>query len=325
MKKPYMYYSSINRGHSIGIELEYLLTKDGKPYDYLDFFIQEFIAQLPGINRRRNSAKVYQDAWQLEICSSPHTNISDLYEETGRLYRCLCSKAEDNGLEIIKEAAHSFSKDDDWKSTERVSGLHVHLGNAWLTRPKFLEGLMPYLPLFIALSNNSPTEEFPNGSRRLREGEYAKDLDRGINKEELAICRHKIAPTVEVRCMDRSKSIDEDVANAAFIFATAEKIKEGMDYSSLFKNLAEKNFKSLYGTEEKINKDSLITATRILMQRAAHDGFDASISLRNRNGFSKETLADVAKRHYLEIQDKLDEVDTPPHLIKILDRKVMEK
>jgi len=317
MIKPTMYYSQIDGGHSVGQELEYLLIKGDKPYDFIDMFVQELKLTLPGINRRKNSPKVYVDAWNLELCSSPHTNISDLYEEMSELYEAMASKAKNKGIKIIKNSSYNFKKLD---KGNRFTGSHVHVGNPWLTRTKLLEALTPYLPIFVALANNSSTKKYPKGSERLRNGPFGKMLSKNNHKQAKAIFKHEVAPTIEIRCLDRSKTLEEDIAIAAFVYATAEKLKENFRFFS--QNIMHENFVKLYFIPKFADKDSLSGLSEILLQNAAKHGFDTKVNLIFTNYDVKKTLKDIAKQHYLEIQDKLHEIHTPKNLIKILEEKI---
>ncbi|MBU2589625.1 MAG: hypothetical protein KKF52_00985 [Nanoarchaeota archaeon] len=324
MIKPIMIYTGINEGHSVGQELEYLLIKEGKVYDFIDLFAQELKLSLPWLNRKINSPKVYIDSWHLELCSSPHTNISDLYEEMAELYDAMSSKAKNKGLDIVKSSIYHFHNLAELNDTiTQVAGSHVHIGNPWLTRNKLLDALTPYLPIFIALANNSPTEDFPKGSERLRNGLFSKDLEKNKDRRGRAIHKHKNAPTIEVRCLDRAKTLEEDIANAAFVYATAEKLKEDIRFFNFSQNLMNDNFCGLYLTNGRFNQESLLTFTKLLMQRATNEAFDANIDLRAKNNFSQKTLRDVTKQHYANIKNKLHEIHTPKHLIKILERKIL--
>ena len=329
-------YTTINGGHSLGQELEYLLVnQEGLVQE--EYVLQEIVRkvfyELNIKKRGHNSPNIYVDGYQVEICSSPHQDIFKLYSEMAELNEALQLTVQNEGLKAIKSA---YCKTSSFDLGIRVycSANQVHIGAKKLQRKKLRDAIIAYLPLFIALGNNSPTKQFLNGSRRLIDGVWSNKLyscfssARGWLREAdrvgaMVYIHHKV-PTVEVRCMDRSKTLEEDIANATFIFATSEMIKEeGLRRNVLdifrkkIKNSITYNFfMNLFLSPETNDYMLLLDKT---IDDAKKYGFDAEIESDNGSSIS---LREIAMIHYKRLSDIFHRINTPKNILDTLERKL---
>jgi carboxylate-amine ligase len=125
--------------------------------------------ELPGRLKTELFASVVE--LNTDICDS----VGGAYEALRELRRAAAQIAEENGLRIAAAGSHPFSDPEEQQiaadprykefvgfagvSARRqgVSGLHVHVGMATAEACyATLEGILPWLPLVLALSANSP-------------------------------------------------------------------------------------------------------------------------------------------------------------------------
>src|SRR4029453_11309841 len=112
---------------------------------------------------------------QIEVISSPHDNMADARAELRELRQTIAAVAAEHGLAILAAGTHPTGA---WRSAQQTNkerydnvmhdlqmigqrdllcGLHVHV-----ELPDPVQGvdvmyrMLPYLPLFLALSTSSP-------------------------------------------------------------------------------------------------------------------------------------------------------------------------
>ncbi len=321
-----VYYTEINGGHSVGVELEYCLFNDQgqASSEALCSVISSVYKQL-GLKNGHNSAKVYRDMSLVELCSSPQATISNLFAQMSEMYEALKYVATKQSLSIFHEA---FFQDPNCicqypiSQPSVVAASHVHTGHHYSEQESQFFKLVPFLPIFIGLANNSPDKEFPLGSKRLRKSHYGKIIHFGSSYTSAgtrAIRQHNMAPTIEVRCMDRAQAVKEDIAVAAFVFATAEFLKEQNFVNDIF-GLTKSVFEWLYDKDGVYDycRDNPYHLTEIMIGEVSKHGLDALVP------DQPHKLRQVAQNYYLQIRPKLREIDTPNCLISILERKLGE-
>src|SRR5262249_32511363 len=112
---------------------------------------------------------------QIEVISSPHTDMAQARAELRELRKAVAAVAADHGLAILAAGTHPTAlwtdalqtpKDrydavmDDLQMIGRrdmLCGLHVHVEVPDPDRRvDVMARMMPYLPLFLALSTSSP-------------------------------------------------------------------------------------------------------------------------------------------------------------------------
>jgi glutamate---cysteine ligase / carboxylate-amine ligase len=125
--------------------------------------------ELPGILKTELHASV------VELTSDRSESVAEALEKIAALRVAACEIAEDNGLRIAASGSHPTSIPDEQEiapidryrafveyagpSARRqgVSGLHVHVGMPDAgTCFRVMETILPWLPLALALSANSP-------------------------------------------------------------------------------------------------------------------------------------------------------------------------
>ncbi len=318
-------YKPINSHKSVGQELEYLVLSSDEPkkfYDFPNFIVQGIKSKVPNIKLKTNHPWVYLDAFNIELCSSPHPNISLLLEEMQEIYDALDSIVKERGFKIEKNAFCKIPSKNGI-NIHSIAASHVHLGCKFSKRNALMNALIPYLPIFAALANNSPTEKKPQGSERLRQRNmsFEVEYDRS-NKNDSAIYNHKKTQTIEVRCLDRGKSLEDDIAVAAYVFATSEKIKDKMKFFEKPEKILKKNFDRLYleNEEPRLTACGRRIASGILLQRASYDGLEAETRIKE--NYRNRTLRGLAKQHYYSIKDKLEELKMPKKLSENLEKKI---
>src|SRR5262249_5185654 len=112
---------------------------------------------------------------QIEIVSSPHTCIADARRELRQLRRTLASVAAEHGLAYLAAGTHPTAIWGDSQQTPKdrydavmhdlqmigqrnmLCGMHVHIELPDPdARVDLMYRMLPYLPLFLALSTSSP-------------------------------------------------------------------------------------------------------------------------------------------------------------------------
>ena len=220
---------------TIGQELEFLFTTNTDTVKTWD--IPNLIAKCVGDiysckSRDYSKPNVHIDrGGELEIVSSVHTDIGSLYHEMSRLTVALEDVCDKNGFKLSPRA-YGSGINTNKKKTGAANQVSVVLPNWKKDTFSFIDedglnlvdlhaALNPYVPLFVALTNNSSTEEFPFGSERLRQGSYG-NFFYGGNSFAKAIRFNNNSQTLEVRAMDKSVTLEKDLAAAAIVFATVK-------------------------------------------------------------------------------------------------------
>jgi carboxylate-amine ligase len=200
---------------------------------------------------------------QVEISTSPCRLATEALEQLAELRRSLVREAESCGIRVAATGTHPFSPIEEQRFTSRdryrelaaalryaarrvaVFGMHVHVSVGGADKAlQIIEGMLPELPLLLALSTSSPFlsgEETGLASTRIVLGqamprtglppafesyaEYASSLDhlrRGGALEDSTyiwwdVRLHPAFGTVEVRIMDVQPSVQHAGAIAGLI------------------------------------------------------------------------------------------------------------
>jgi glutamate---cysteine ligase / carboxylate-amine ligase len=157
---------------TIGIEEEYFLV-EAETWLAAHDVSQAFFAAAKEATGGRISTEFLQP--QIEVISSPHTNMADARAELRHLRRTVAAVAAEHGLAILACGTHPTAL---WRSAiqtpkerydavmhdlqmigqrDLLCGMHVHVE---LPDPgeriSVMYRMLPYLPLFLALSTSSP-------------------------------------------------------------------------------------------------------------------------------------------------------------------------
>jgi carboxylate-amine ligase len=156
---------------TVGIEEE-LMILDPEGWD-LAQAIERLLEAVP----RDTVGQVHPELFQavLEIATSPCQNVREAGQELADLRRIVIAAAESEGLAIGAAATHPFALTSEQKTVDReryrelvdelgfialnevIFGTHVHVAIADPDRAIYVaDGIRRYLPLFLALSVNSP-------------------------------------------------------------------------------------------------------------------------------------------------------------------------
>ncbi|MBV8419901.1 MAG: carboxylate-amine ligase [Hyphomicrobiales bacterium] len=155
-----------------GIEEEYFLV-DAETKSVVPNMPQPFFEAAKAATDGRISPEFLQP--QIEVISSPHVNMTDARAELRALRRTISTVAAEHGLAILAAGTHPTAA---WRSAQQTNkerydsvmhdlqmigqrdllcGLHVHVE---LPDPDqridVMYRMLPYLPLFLALSTSSP-------------------------------------------------------------------------------------------------------------------------------------------------------------------------
>jgi carboxylate-amine ligase len=200
---------------------------------------------------------------QIEISTRPCLSAAEALEQLAELRRSLVREAESCGIRVAATGTHPFSPIEEQRFTSRdryrelvaalryaarrvaVFGMHVHVSVGGADKAlQVIEGMLPELPLLLALSASSPFlsgEETGLASTRIVLGqamprtglpppfesyaEYAASLEqlrRGGAMEDSTyiwwdVRLHPTFGTVEVRIMDVLPSVERAAALAGLI------------------------------------------------------------------------------------------------------------
>jgi len=155
-----------------GIEEEYFLV-DAETKSVVRSMSQPFFEAAKAATDGRISPEFLQP--QIEVITSPHDNVADARAELRALRRTISTVAAEHGLAILAAGTHPTAA---WRSAQQTNkerydsvmhdlqmigqrdllcGLHVHVE---LPDPDdridLMYRMLPYLPLFLALSTSSP-------------------------------------------------------------------------------------------------------------------------------------------------------------------------
>ena len=155
-----------------GIEEEYFLV-DAETKSVVRSMSQPFFEAAKAATDGRISPEFLQP--QIEVITSPHDNVADARAELRALRRTISTVAAEHGLAILAAGTHPTAA---WRSAQQTNkerydsvmhdlqmigqrdllcGLHVHVE---LPDPDqridVMYRMLPYLPLFLALSTSSP-------------------------------------------------------------------------------------------------------------------------------------------------------------------------
>src|ERR1700757_577344 len=155
-----------------GIEEEYFLV-DAETKSVVRSMSQPFFEAAKAATDGRISPEFLQP--QIEVITSPHDNVADARAELRALRRTISTVAAEHGLAILAAGTHPTAA---WRSAQQTNkerydsvmhdlqmigqrdllcGLHVHVE---LPDPDqridVMCRMLPYLPLFLALSTSSP-------------------------------------------------------------------------------------------------------------------------------------------------------------------------
>ena len=157
---------------TLGIEEEYFLV-DAETKCVVRNMPQAFLEAAKAAANGRISPEFLQP--QIEVISSPHDNMADARAELRELRRTIAAVAGEHGLAIMAAGTHPTATWRTARQTEKerydnvmhdlqmigqrdlLCGLHVHVE---LPDPDdrvdVMCRMLPYLPLFLALSTSSP-------------------------------------------------------------------------------------------------------------------------------------------------------------------------
>jgi len=157
---------------TFGIEEEYFLV-DAETKSLVRHMPQAFLEDAKAAANGRISPEFLQP--QIEVMSSPHDNMADARAELRELRRTVAAVAGKHGLAILAAGTHPTGTWRKARQTEKtrydnvmhdlqmigqrdlLCGLHVHVE---LPDPDdrvdLMYRMLPYLPLFLALSTSSP-------------------------------------------------------------------------------------------------------------------------------------------------------------------------
>jgi carboxylate-amine ligase len=157
---------------TFGIEEEYFLV-DAETKSAIRDAPQGFFAAAKAATDGRISTEFLQP--QIEVTTSPHTSTTDARAELRHLRRTVAAVAAEHGLAILAAGTHPTAAWREAQQTDKqrydvvmhdlqmigqrdlLCGLHVHVelpdpGE----RVDVMYRMLPYLPLFLALSTSSP-------------------------------------------------------------------------------------------------------------------------------------------------------------------------
>src|SRR5216684_7040267 len=171
-------FRSHTQGHAtagtfaFGIEEEYFLV-DARTKTVVEDVPKKFFEAASAATDGRSSTEFLQP--QIEVISSPHQNMADARTELRHLRRTVAAVAADHGLAILAAGTHPTAS---WRNAQQTAkarydtvmqdlqmigqrdllcGLHVHV---CLPDPHqridVMYRMLPYVPLFVALSTSSP-------------------------------------------------------------------------------------------------------------------------------------------------------------------------
>jgi glutamate---cysteine ligase / carboxylate-amine ligase len=157
---------------TFGIEEEYFLV-DAETKSLVRQMPQAFLDAAKAAANGRISPEFLQP--QIEVISSPHETMADAVAELRELRRTIAAVAAEHGLAILASGTHPTGTWRKARQTEKarydnvmndlqmigqrdlLCGLHVHVE---LPDPDdridLMYRMLPYLPLFLALSTSSP-------------------------------------------------------------------------------------------------------------------------------------------------------------------------
>src|SRR4051795_6937334 len=156
---------------TIGIEEELmLLDPDGLG---LAQEIERVLAAVPDELSTQVKPELLQSV--LEIATTPHATVGEAGDELRSLRRTVAGIAEDLGLRLGASGTHPFARWEEQEIVDRprsrelvdelgpialrelIFGTHVHVAIEGADRAIYVaDGIRRYLPLFLALSANSP-------------------------------------------------------------------------------------------------------------------------------------------------------------------------
>ncbi len=243
---------------TIGIEEEYFLV-DAQTKLVAADVPQSFFEAAKAATAGRISPEFLQP--QIEVISSPHTAMADARAELRHLRRTVAAVAAEHGLAILASGTHPTAL---WRKAlqtnkerydtvmhdlqmigqrDLLCGMHVHVE---LPDPDaridVMRRMLPYLPLFLALSTSSPFwQSRPTGLKGYRLAAYDELPRTGVpelfrTKEEFdayvaALVRAGVMedssfiwwairpslnnPTLELRAPDSCTLVEDSIAIAA--------------------------------------------------------------------------------------------------------------
>ncbi len=156
---------------TVGIEEELMiLDPDGWQ---LAQRIEELMAAVPAEIEGQVKPELFCSV--LEIATKPHDNVTSAGRELVSLRETVIDVAEGQGMAIGAAATHPFARPADQQIVDRpryhelvdelgiialnelIFGTHVHVGIEGPDRAIYVaDGIRRYLPMFLALSTNSP-------------------------------------------------------------------------------------------------------------------------------------------------------------------------
>jgi carboxylate-amine ligase len=170
--KAIMGRSTMNDSYQFGIEEEYFVV-DADTKAIIVTRPERFLQSLKGALGDRVSGEMLQA--QIEVSTSPHTDMNTASAELKHLRQTTAQVAAEHGLAILAAGTHPTAL---WDSAQQspgdrydavmhdlqiigqrnmLCGMHVHVelpdGE---DRIDVMSRMLPYLPLFIALSTSSP-------------------------------------------------------------------------------------------------------------------------------------------------------------------------
>jgi carboxylate-amine ligase len=257
---------------SIGVEEE-LMILDGTTLDQVaavDRFVRGTEGRgLPGLVKTELFASVF------ELNTNPCATAAEAEDALVALRRAAAEVADAEGLAIAAAGTHPFArpeaqpivKEERYTSfagyggitvrRQGVQGLHVHLAmpaadDCW----RVLEGMLPWLPVVLALSANSPwlageltgmasnrapvLAELPRAGAPPAFGSYAgwqawveRLVDLGVTKDYTRIWwdvrPHPKLGTLEIRMPDQPTDVRLSAAFAALLQALCDEVLRGSD------------------------------------------------------------------------------------------------
>jgi carboxylate-amine ligase len=251
----------------IGIEEEYFLV-DAATKSVTRAMPEAFLATAKAATNNQVMGEFLQS--QIEVRTLPHADIRTAREELRHLRQTVAKVAAEHGLAILAAGTHPTA---DWLKSQQsegerydavmddlqmigqrnmLCGLHVHVE---LPDPEdrvdVMTRMLPYLPLFIALSTSSPFwRSRPTGLKGYRLAAYDELPRTGVpelfrNKDEFdayvdALVKAGVMqdssyvwwsmrpslkhPTLELRAPDCPTLVDDSVAIAALYRALAQRL-----------------------------------------------------------------------------------------------------
>ena len=248
----------MSEGFTFGIEEEYFLV-DAETKLVAHDVPQAFFEAATAASEGRVKPEFLQP--QIEVISSPHTSTAEARAELRHLRRTVAAVAAEHGLAILAAGTHPTAL---WRSAVQTAkdrydtvmhdlqmigqrdllcGLHVHVE---LPDPDervdVMYRMLPYLPLFLALSTSSPFwQSRPTGLKGYRLAAYDELPRTGVpelfrTREEFdayvaALVRAGVIedstfiwwalrpslnnPTLELRAPDSCTLVEDSIAIAA--------------------------------------------------------------------------------------------------------------